>query len=286
MWNFVIFVVTAALVLAAIAKWSGMVVRKDIPIKTSSLLTISFIVLLFSGWWSMTKGDRVEDRVLAPLILPSPVEVAQAFPKLHFEQGLVRNVFVSWKRVSTGFSLAVILALSLGVCMAAFPAVSSFFRPLALIGSYVPIISFIPLTMAWWGGNETQKVGFLFIACFVVLLPLVIKSIINVSPSYIDVAKTKGATQWQLVKDVLVPVAMPDIWDHLRGVYGVGWGWIILAEVVMAQNGIGYLMAASERRGQTASIFAIIIVIVLVATICDKIWKTVGTMLFPHRRQQ
>ena len=149
----------------------------------------------------------------------------------------------------------------------------------------VSIISFIPLTMAWWGGAEVQKIGFLFIACFVVLLPLIIKSINDVSPSYLDVAKTKGASQWQLVKDVLIPVAMPNIWDHLRGVYGVGWGWIILAEVVNGQEGIGYLMSISERRGQTCSIFAIIIVIVVVATISDKIWKTTGDYLFPHRRE-
>jgi ABC-type nitrate/sulfonate/bicarbonate transport system permease component len=114
--------------------------------------------------------------------------------------------------------------------------------------------------------------------------PLVIKSINAVDPSYLDVAKTKGATQWQLVKDVLVPVAMPNIWDHLRGVYGVGWGWIILAEVVNGQEGIGYLMSISEKRGHTESIFAIIIVIVLVATISDKVWKTIGKYLFPYRR--
>lgn len=284
MWSFVIVILGISIALAGISKWSGMVVRKEIPSRTSILLTISFIILVLAGWWYATTGNRIEDRVLAPIILPSPVEVAQAFPKLHFDQGLVRNVIISFQRVTTGFGLAIILALSLGVCMAAFPAISSFFKPLALIGSYVPIISFIPLTMAWWGGGETQKIGFLFIACFVVLLPLVIKSINGVSPSYLDVAKTKGATQWQLVKDVLIPVSMPDIWDHLRGVYGVGWGWIILAEVVNAQNGIGYLMSLSERRGHTASIFAIIIVIVFVATICDKIWKSTGSFIFPHRR--
>lgn len=284
MIEFFIGVICFALILTAIARFSNMKVREPIKGDYSTALTFLFIGLIIFGWWFVTKGNTVEERILVPLILPSPVEVLQAFPKLHMEQGLVRSVGVSFQRVGTGFSLAIIAALSLGIYMASFAGISAFFRPLALIGSYIPIVCLVPLSMAWWGGGEMQKIGFLFIACFVVLLPLVMKAINNVDPAYIDVAKTKGASQWQLVKNVLVPVAMPDIWDHLRGVYGVGWGWIILAEVVNSQNGLGYLMSISERRGQTASIFAIIIVIVIVATICDKIWKTVGVQLFPHRR--
>lgn len=285
MLNFFMYIVIFAIALTAIVKFGNLTVRQEIPAKKGMLLTFTFVALVLFGWWFATNGARIEDRILAPLILPSPMEVLKSFPKLHFDQGLVLNVLVSFKRVAIGFSMAIVLAITLGVYMASFPSVSAVFRPVALIGSYVPIVSFVPLTMAWWGGSEMQKVGFLFIACFVVLLPLVIKSINDVDPAYLDVAKTKGATQWQLVKDVLVPVAMPNIWDHLRGVYGVGWGWIILAEVVNAQKGIGYLMSLSERRGQTASIFAIIMVIVLVATLCDKAWKSTGNVLFPYRRK-
>lgn len=283
MLNIFLFLILFALILSGVVIFGKFKVRKQISGEKTALLMAIFIGLIVAGWWFLTSGNRIEDRILAPLILPSPVEVLQSFPKLHFQQALVQNVVVSFKRIAMGFSLAIIAALSLGIFMGAIPAIAAFFRPVALIGSYVPIISFIPLTMAWWGGDELQKVGFLFIACFVVLLPLVIKSINNVSDSYLDVAKTKGASQWQLIKNVLVPVAMPDIWDHLRGVYGVGWGWIILAEVVNGQQGIGYLMSISERRGHTSSIFAIIIVIVVIATVCDKIWKTVGEQFFPHR---
>jgi len=97
------------------------------------------------------------------------------------------------------------------------------------------------------------------------------------------VAVTKGASQWQLVSQVLFPVAQADIWDHLRGVYGVGWGWIILAEVVNAQQGLGYLISISERRGHTNAIFAIIIVIVTIAIACDQAWRLTGRWLFPYR---
>lgn len=277
-------IIGVAVVLTAIVRLCKFAVRKEVTAKTGLILTLSFIGILMFGWWFSTKGVRVEDRVVAPLILPSPSEVIHAFPKLHFEQGLMRSVVTSFYRVSTGFILAVILAFALGTYMAAFPPITAFFKPLALIGSYVPIISFIPLTLAWWGSGEMQKVGFLFIACFVVLLPLIIKSINDVSASFLDVAKTKGASSWQLVKKVLIPIAMPSIWGHLRGIYGVGWGWIILAEIVNQQSGIGTLMANAERRGHTDSIFAIIIVIVLIAALFDYLWKVTGNWLFPYKK--
>ena len=105
------------------------------------------------------------------------------------------------------------------------------------------------------------------------------------SAAYLDVAVTKGASQWQLVRHVLFPVAQASIWDHLRGVYGVGWGWIILAEVVNAERGLGYLIDISNRRGHTNAIFAVIIVIVLIAVACDQLWKFGGQLLFPYTRK-
>jgi NitT/TauT family transport system permease protein len=248
-------------------------VRHELDQSRALGLTLGFVALLLLAWWLATRGDTVEQRMLSPLILPNPMEVLKAFPPLHFDQGLVRSAFISFMRVTAGFSLAAIMALPLGIYMATFPGIAALFRPLALVGAYVPIVVFIPLTLAWFGLNETQKVGFLFIGCFVALLPMVIKSISKVPPAYLDVAVTKGATQWQLVRHVLFPVAQADIWGNLRAVYGVGWGWIILAEVVNAERGLGYLISISERRGHTAAIFAVILVIVLIAVACDQLWR-------------
>ena len=285
MLGFVAFAFGLALLLTVIARFAGMTVRQEVSKMYASVLTFSFVAGTLALWWFATRGESVEQRLLAPLILPSPHEVLMAFPKLHLEQGLVRSILTSFTRVTVGFFLAALVAVPLGVYMASFPTVSAFFRPLALASSYVPIVVFVPLTLAWWGASEAQKIGFLFIACFVALLPLVIKSISDVAPAYLDVALTKGATQWQLVREVLFPVAAADIWDHLRGVYGIGWGWIILAEVVAAQQGLGFLIQMSERRGHTNATFAIIIVIVVIAVICDQAWRAGGRSLFPYRRK-
>jgi NitT/TauT family transport system permease protein len=286
MLGFLIFALAAATALTLVVRFAGLRVRADLPQTRALGLTAGFVALLLVVWWFLTRGTTVEERILSPLILPSPLEVLAAFPKLHFEQGLVRSAFTSWLRVTAGFVLAAIVAVPLGIYMATFPPVAAFFRPLSLIGAYVPIVVFVPLTLAWFGLSETQKIGFLFIGCFVALLPLVIKEISDVPAAYLDVAVTKGASQWQLVRHVLFPVAQAGIWDHLRGVYGVGWGWIILAEVVNAERGLGYLIDISNRRGHTHAIFAVIIVIVLIAVACDQLWRLGGQLLFPYNNRK
>lgn len=284
--GFLIFAVAFVLVLTLIVRLAKLRVRGSL-ISTKALgLTALFVGIILVVWWFLTRGEPGE-RIVQQLILPSPLEVLRSFGPLHLEQGLVRSALYSWLRVTAGFLLAAIVAVPLGVYMATFPGIASFFRPLSLAGAYVPIIVFIPLSMTWFGTGETQKVGFLFIGCFVALLPLVIKEIAEVPEAFLDVAVTKGASQWQLVRHVLFPVAKAGIWDHLRGVYGVGWGWIIMAEIVVRPDyGLGALIGVSERRSRTDAIFAIIVVIVLIAVACDQLWRVGGNVLFPYRQKK
>lgn len=278
-----IFVLIFVAVLAAIVILGRFKVRKSIEYKYELIIGAVAVIIILGAWLFVTNGNTIEERILSPIILPAPTEVIMAFPKLHNEQGLTRSVVTSFRRVSIGFSLGAFMAIALGVTMASFPYVNAFFRPVSLMSSYIPIVSFIPLTLAWWGSGEKQKIGFLFIACLVALMPIVFRAISNVNDSYLDVARTKGASQWQLLRYVLFPVAMPDIWEGLRSVFGVGWTWIVLAEIINAQSGIGYLMFLSERRSQTASTFALILIIIIMAIVCDKLWVHLGRFLFPHK---
>ena len=284
--GFLIFALAFVTLLTLVVRLARLHVHADLPYTRALGLTTLFIGLILTVWWWVTRGEP-NDRLVQPLILPAPLEVLKAFVPLHFHQGLVRSAFSSWLRVTAGFTLATLVALPLGIYMATFRPVAAFFRPLSLAGAYVPIVVFIPLSLTWFGTGEAQKIGFLFIGCFVALLPLVIKDIADVPGAFLDVAVTKGASQWQLVRHVLFPVAQANIWDHLRGVYGVGWGWIIMAEVVVRpEYGLGGLISVSERRSQTESIYAVIIVIVLIAVACDQLWRLGGEILFPYRESK
>jgi NitT/TauT family transport system permease protein len=282
--GFFLFAVAFVALLTAIVRLAGLGVRKDIPRRNELLLAGLFVALLLAVWWFLTRGERFEDRLINVTILPSPMEVLRAFGPLHIDQALVRNAFTSIQRIAIGFTLAVIMAVPLGIYMATFPGIASCFRPVTLVGSYLPTVVFIPLTIAWFGATEIQKITFLFIVYFVVILPLTIKTVTGVPMAYLDVAVTKGASQWQLVRHVLFPVAQADLWDILRGAYGVGWTWIILAEVwANAENGLGYLLEISYRRGHMDRYFAVVIVIVAIAVGFDQLWRMGSRLLFPYR---
>lgn len=286
MIGFLVFAITFVVLLTLVARFGRLGVRHELSDGRAYALTAAFVAILLCGWWFVTRGEKLEERLVPPLILPSPWEVLKAFPVLHEQLALTRCALASWLRVTAGFVLAALVAVPLGVFMATFRPIAAFFRPLALAGAYVPIVVFIPLSLVWFGMAETQKVGFLFIACFVALLPLVIKTISDVPDAYLEVASTKGATQWQLVWQVLFPVALADLWDHLRGTYGIGWGWIIMAEIVVRPDyGLGGLIGNAERRSTPAFIYAVVIVIVLIAFVCDKLWRIGGRLLFPYKNQ-
>ena len=284
MLGFFLFAVAFVGLLTAIVRLADLGVRKSIPRRNELLLAGLFVALVLVVWWFLTRGERFEDRLVNVTILPSPMEVLRAFVPLHMDQALVRNAFISIDRIVIGFTLAIIMAVPLGIYMATFPGIASFFRPVTLVGSYLPTVVFIPLTIAWFGATEIQKITFLFIVYFVVILPLTINTVADVPVAYLDVAVTKGASQWQLVRHVLFPVAQADIWEVLRGAFGVGWTWIILAEVwANAENGLGYLLEISYRRGHMDRYFAVVIVIVAIAVGFDQLWRMGSRLLFPYR---
>ncbi len=280
------FLITALVfvgALTAVVRFSGLGVRRSLNRRQTLALTGAFVVLMLATWWFLTRGDY-QVRLVNSTILPSPIEVLRAFDPLHFDQALVRNALTSVQRISMAFSLAVLVAVPLGTYMGTFRPIAAFFHPITLVGTYVPTVVFLPLSIGWFGATETQKIWFLAVVYFIAVLPLVIKAIGDVPDAFLDVAVTKGATQWQLVRHVLFPVAKADIWDYLRGAYGVGWTWIILAEAwANAEHGLGYLLEISYRRSHMDRYFAVVIVIVLIAVLCDQIWRVGGKILFPYK---
>lgn len=250
---------------------------------TSALLGLIPLALIILLWWAVTRGEIVEERIISPVILPSPGEVVASFESLWFQRGLSRSMMTSLARVFAGFGVAAAVALPLGIAMGAFSKVRALFNPLAVMGSYLPIAAIVPLTMSWFGTGELQKVMFLAIAAFVFLLPLVVNAIDDVDAVYLNTAYTLGANRWQTVTKVLLGIAAPALWDALRLTVGIGWTYIILAEIVDAERGLGSLIITSQRRGPREHIYLVLLVIMAMAFLIDRAFVTVGRRLFPYR---
>ncbi len=141
----------------------------------------------------------------------------------------------------------------------------------------------IPLTILWFGIDETQKVMFIFIACIPFVYSDAVSAITAVPDRYVETAQTLGASPWQAVTKVLVPLALPDIYTSLRHLFGLAFGYIMLAELINAEHGLGFLLMASQRRGLSEHIILILMIIGLLAFGIDRVLMWFQRGLFPHR---
>ncbi len=257
-------------------------IRETLPAWQAWLLGLLPVIVLLGLWAAVTAG-AAEERFISPAILPSPAEVVRSFPMLWFERALTRNLFVSFGRVIEGFALAVLIAFPLGVMMGSFTKVKAAFTPLTIFGAYLPIPTLVPLTLSLFGTGELQKVMFLALAFVIYLVPLFVAAVDAVDDTYLKTAYTLGASKTQAVGRVLLPISWPEIYQAMRLGFGVGWSYILLAEMVDVGRGLGGIIITSQRRGPREHIYLVLLAIVVVAFLTDKVWAAVGRWLFPYR---
>ena len=252
-----------------------MKVREPVTRRTSQLLAIAGLATFIVVWCVLSYGN-----IVPTIILPSPTEVLRAFPVLHFEEALVRSAWGSFRRVTMGFGLAAAVAIPLGVVMGTFPVVKHFFTPLLDPLRFLPISALVPLFIVWFGIDEMQKIVFLFVGIFVYMLPLIVEAVDNVDEVYLQTATTLGATRGQLIRHVLIPGSLPAIGEALRVMNGIGWTYVIMAEVVNARYGLGYLITTAGKRSHVDQIFALVLVILFIGVVTDWIIRMINKQLF------
>jgi ABC-type nitrate/sulfonate/bicarbonate transport system permease component len=261
-------------------------IREPLPGPLAWLLGAIPVGLLLFAWFAVTAGAIPEERLISPTILPSPREVLASFPQLWFDRALTRNLGVSFGRVLEGFILALVVSFPLGVLMGSFTKVKAAFTPLTVFGAYLPIPTLVPLTLSLFGTGELQKVVFLALAFAVYLIPLFVAAVDTVDDTYLKTAYTLGASRGQAVTKVLLPISWPDIYQAMRLGFGVGWSYILLAEMVDIGHGLGGIIITSQRRGPREHIYLVLLIIVAVAFLTDKLWQGVGRWLFPYREHE
>ena len=207
-------------------------------------------------WWFVTRGEP-EERIISPSKgLPSPWETFASFHSLWFDRGLTRNLLTTLRRVGSGFGLATLVGVPLGVLCGCFSRVNALFLPMTLFGRNIPVAALIPLTFSLFGIGELQKVMFIFIACVAFIISDTARAIGEVRESYVDSAYTLGAGRWQTIFKVLVPLALPSVFNSLRLLFSLAFGYIMLAEVIKfggESGGLGDIINTSQRRGRAST---------------------------------
>jgi NitT/TauT family transport system permease protein len=150
---------------------------------------------------------------------------------------------------------------------------------------YMPISAFIPLLILWFGIYEQEKIAFLFLGVFVYLLPVVVSAVHAVPEELVQTARTLGATKVQVVRTVLLPAALPEIFDSFRVMNAIAWTYVILAEAVNPEHGLGYMVELARTHQKASWSFAGLIVIGGIGLLTDFLIRTVSTLMFRWREE-
>ena len=261
--------------------------RTAIPQGTARLISLASIAILVGTWCVLSYVQVTRNGDPEPLVphffLPAPDQVLKSLLYLFFEKDLGLAIATSGLRIAKAIGLSILVALPLGIAMGAFDFINRIFEPIVAPMRYLPITAFIPLLILWFGIDESQKVAFLFLGTVVFLLPAVVDAIRLVPEELVQTAFTLGATKSQVIRTVLIPAALPAIFDGFRVMNAIAWTYIILAELVNPQNGIGYILRLAEQHLKPEWSFAGIVVVGVIGIVTDLLIGGLNRLLFSWR---
>src|SRR5580704_8017577 len=218
-----------------------------------------------------------------PFSVPHPEGVIAAFGRLWTEYNLLANVMQSWWRIAQAFFWCVIIAIPLGLLMASFGWVHGLVNPVAAPMRSMPITAFLPAFIALFGMDEGMKIAFLWFGMFFYLLAVVVEEANKVDNALIETALTLGAGRRQVLW-LMFRASFPSIFGSFRILYDLGWTYVILAEIVNARKGVGYMVEAAYKVLDFDRVYAGIIAIGMAAFLFRYILTLAERWLFPWRR--
>jgi NitT/TauT family transport system permease protein len=258
------------------SRQSYWILRGSLSRRSHWAIALSGLLLPFLGWWWLSSAGKV-DAVFLPT---PPLVIASAWDWLR-EGELIGDIGISVYRVGAGFLLSAAIALPLGIYIGAYAPVKAFFEPLTDFIRYMPAAAFIPLVMLWIGIDEGAKVAIIFIGTFFQMVLMIAENIRNVPMEQIEAAQTMGAKREEIIMKVILPSAKPAILDTLRITMGWAWTYLVVAELVAANSGLGYAVLKAQRFLQTDKIFAGIILIGLFGLVTDQLFRRLHRRSFP-----
>jgi len=216
------------------------------------------------------------------VFLPSPTDVAHRLVTWFSDDDLLADFGISCFRVVAGWALSAVLALPLGLLIGTFRVVQALLEPLTDFVRYMPAVAFIPLVMLWVGIDEGAKVAIIFIGTFFQMVLMVAEDVRRVPMAQIEAAQTLGATRGEIIEKVIIPSSKPALLDTLRITMGWAWTYLVVAELVAANSGLGYAIIKAQRFLQTDKIFAGILLIGAIGLAIDQLFRLLHRFAFPY----
>jgi NitT/TauT family transport system permease protein len=243
------------------------VLTLKVPIGRTStwILTAASFLLPLAGWWLLSISGLVQPASY----LPTPVATYRALLDLASSGDLLPDIGASVSRVFVGFGLAVAVSVPLGLAMGSFRAGWALIEPVLGLLRYLPPGALIPLLIIWFGLEEAPKYALIFVGTFFFNTLMTADVIRGVPGQLVDVSYTLGARTGEVLRKVVIPYGLPGMIDAVRVNAAAAWGFVVIAELIAPDFGLGYRINHLGRFRQIDQMFAVLVVIGLIGVIID-----------------
>ncbi len=250
---------------------------------SSTLIAVVTVVGLLVLWWVATHNGWIRD-----LFLPTPERIIASFAeawKGEIQGGRPLAEHFGWSlfRVFAAFALACVTAIPIGIAMGVSRIARGIFDPPVEFYRPLPPLAYLPLIVIWFGIEETAKVVLIYLACFAPLAMAARAGVKSVSIEQINAAYSLGASKWQVIRHVVIPAAMPEIFTGMRISIGFGWTTLVAAEMVAATAGLGQMVLNASNFLRTDVVIMGIVVIGVIAYLFDLLMRFVERRLVPWK---
>jgi len=241
-------------------------------LKRAALIAAPWVLLLLL-WYGLRASG-----LISPALIPAPHQVARKFVEL-LHDNLLLDIWMSTQRVFIGVALGTLVAVPVGFCLGWYQGVRSFIEPVINFFRALPPIALIPLVIVYFGIGEVAKTIILFYAAFFAGVIVMYEGIAQISPIFIRVARTLGASDFEIFGKVIVPLTVPHILTSIRVALGVAWATLVASELIAAQQGLGARIQNASSFFQLDVIYVGIICIGFIAMTMDLILRAASRRL-------
>ncbi|OEO25804.1 nitrate transport permease nrtB [Pseudomonas sp. J237] len=242
--------------------------KVDLPHKLTLAAGALCWIVVFGLWAILSYGAMVPS-----MFLPTPGDVINAGVRLASDGTLGKHVFASVEVVVIGFVVSSLVAVPLGLLMGSFRIVQAVLEPLVNFIRYLPVTSFVPLFILWIGIGLEQRVTVIIFGVFFQQLVMIADVSKGISKDLLNASYTLGASRRDVVMHVLGPASLPGVLDTLRVTMGWAWTYLVVAELVAASSGLGYISLKAMRGFQVDVIFLAIAIIGLLGLMTDQLFR-------------
>ena len=230
----------------------------------SFALALALPVFVALGWELVVAAKLADGR-----LLPPPSRIFHTLAELAASGELATHILVTLWRVAAGFAGGVAVGTVLGALTGAVPLSRRLLDPTVQALRAIPSIAWVPLFILWFGIFEASKVILIAVGVFFPVYLGVLGAILSVDRKIVEVGTVFRLSRLALVRRILLPAVLPSYAISLRSGLGLGWMFVVAAELMGASEGLGYLLIDGQQTGKPAQIVAAIVTFAILGKLTD-----------------